>query len=100
MRLIRILTAVGTVGAGLFLAAPAQASGPVGSCADGFVLRSASIQPSTDLNGDGTFDRARSDATVLNADGSNSATPETRSLLIEVAPPGSKIADSHLGITP
>ena len=53
MRLVRILTAVGAVGAGLFLAAPAQASGPVGSCADGFALRSASISPSADLNGDG-----------------------------------------------
>jgi hypothetical protein len=53
MRLIRILAAVGTVGAGLFLAAPAQASAPVGSCANGFVLVSASIAPSADLNGDG-----------------------------------------------
>jgi hypothetical protein len=54
MRLIRILTAVGAVGAGLFLAAPAQASGPpVGSCPDGYALVSASIRPDTDLNGDG-----------------------------------------------
>ena len=53
MRLIRILAAVGTVGAGLVLAAPAQASAPVGSCADGFALVSASIQPTTDSNGDG-----------------------------------------------
>jgi hypothetical protein len=54
MRLIRILTAVGMVGAGLFLAAPAQASGPpVGSCPRGFTVVSASIQPSTDRNGDG-----------------------------------------------
>jgi hypothetical protein len=54
MRLIRILTAVGIVGGGLFLAIPAQASGPPGgSCADGYALRSASIAPSADLNGDG-----------------------------------------------
>jgi hypothetical protein len=54
MRLIRILTAVGIVGGGLFLAIPAQASGPpVGSCPDGFALASASIAPSADLNGDG-----------------------------------------------
>jgi hypothetical protein len=39
---------------GLFLATPAQASGPpVGSCPDSFALVSASIQPSTDFNGDG-----------------------------------------------
>ena len=54
MRLIRILTAVGTVGAGLFLAAPAQASGPpVGSCPGPYTLASASILPKADLNGDG-----------------------------------------------
>jgi hypothetical protein len=53
MRLIRILTAVGIVGGGLFLAIPAQASGPVGSCADGFALAPASIAPAVDLNGDG-----------------------------------------------
>ena len=54
MRLIRILTAVGIVGGGLFLSIPAQASGPpVGSCPDGFALRPASIAPSADLNGDG-----------------------------------------------
>jgi hypothetical protein len=54
MRLIRILTAVGMVGAGPFLAAPAQTSGPpVGSCPPGFALVPASIQPSTDRNGDG-----------------------------------------------
>jgi hypothetical protein len=54
MRLIHTLTALGMVGAGLFLAAPAQASSPpVGSCPDGFALVSASIQPSTDSNGDG-----------------------------------------------
>jgi hypothetical protein len=54
MRLIRTLTAVGMVGAGLFLAAPAHASGPpVGSCPPGFTLVSAFIQPSTDSNGDG-----------------------------------------------
>jgi hypothetical protein len=54
MRLIRVLIAVGMVGAGLFLAAPAQASSPpVGACPDGYALVSASIQPSTDSNGDG-----------------------------------------------
>ena len=53
MRLIRILTAVGTVGAGLFLAIPAQASGPpVGSCPDGYTLASASRNPMADINGD------------------------------------------------
>jgi hypothetical protein len=54
MRLIRILTAVGMMGAGLLLATPAQAGNPpVGSCPDGFAVVSASIQPSTDSNGDG-----------------------------------------------
>jgi hypothetical protein len=39
---------------GLFLATPAQASvPPVGSCPGPFALVSASIQPSTDSNGDG-----------------------------------------------
>jgi hypothetical protein len=38
---------------GLFLATPAQASGPVGSCPGPYTLVSASIQPSTDFNGDG-----------------------------------------------
>jgi hypothetical protein len=39
---------------GLFLATPAQADGgPVGSCPGPFALVSASIQPSTDFNGDG-----------------------------------------------
>jgi len=54
MRLIRMLTAVGTVGAGLFLATPAQASGPlVGSCPRPYTLAPASILPKADLNGDG-----------------------------------------------
>jgi len=54
MRLIRILTAVGTVGAGLFLAAPAQASGPpVGSCPNPYTLTSAARNPDADINGDG-----------------------------------------------
>jgi hypothetical protein len=54
MRLIRTVTMVGIVSGGLFLAAPAQASGPpVGSCPDGYTLVSASANPRVDLNGDG-----------------------------------------------
>jgi hypothetical protein len=54
MALIRTLTVVGMVGGGLFLAAPAQASGPpVGSCPDGYTLVSASLNPDADHNGDG-----------------------------------------------
>jgi len=54
MALLRTLIAVGTVVGGLFLATPAQASGPpVGSCPDSYSLVSASIQPAADANGDG-----------------------------------------------
>jgi hypothetical protein len=54
MAVRRTLIAVGIVGAGLFLAVPAQASGPpVGSCPHGYTLASASILPKADLNGDG-----------------------------------------------
>lgn len=53
MMLLRTLIAVGMVGGGVFLAAPAQAgTPPVGSCPDGFVLVST-FPPMADLNGDG-----------------------------------------------